>query len=199
MKKKKDLPVLNVFKCIYIFNFIYLLLLINACQNTNQGSSTILNQQDLPNNSLLTDSSVSKKEEKTDLSVSINDEKTHSKTDSLYNNDSLDLSIFDNFYNKFHTDTAFQISHIKFPLKGFDTNSENTFLNDDDDDFYWQKKDWVFMHHITNKNEFAIETKREEKSVEEKVYLPNSGFYIIRNFSFLDGKWYLTFYGLHDL
>ena len=124
-RKKKELLVLH------IFNFACLIVFVNACQNTNNGNSITLNQKDLPNNSLSTDSSVSKKGEKADSSVSINDEKTHSMTDSLYNNDSLDLSIFDNFYNKFHTDTAFQISHIKFPLKGFDYDSDDIFSNDD--------------------------------------------------------------------
>lgn len=186
-RKKKEPLVLHIFKSICIFNFIYVLILVNACKNIDKGNSITLNQKDLPNNSLSADSSVSK-----------NKKETYLISNNLHNIDSLDLSVFDNFYNKFHTDTAFQISHIKFPLKGFDYDSDDIFSNDDDN-FYWQKKDWVFMHHITNKHEYVIETKREEKSVQEKVYLPNSGFYIIRNFSFIDGKWYLTFYGLHNL
>lgn len=177
-RKKKELSVL------YIFNIAYLIVFVNACQN----NSTTLNQKDLPNNSLITDSSVSK-----------NKEETYLRSDNLNNRDSLDLTIFDNFYDKFHTDTAFQISHITFPLEGFDVNSDNTFLKEEEDSFYWQKKDWVYMHHITNKNEFKIEIKRKEKSIEEKISLPNSGYFIIRIFSFINEKWYLTFYGFQDL
>lgn len=198
-RKKKELLVLH------IFNFACLIVFVNACKNMENGNSITSNQKDLPNNSSITDSITSNQKDLpnnsllTDSSVSKNKEETYLRSDNLNNRDSLDLTIFDNFYDKFHTDTAFQISRITFPLEGFDVNSDNTFLKEEEDNFYWQKKDWVYMHHITNKNEFKIEIKRKEKSIEEKVSLPDSGFYIIRTFSFINEKWYLTFYGFQDL
>ena len=109
----------------------------------------------------------------------------------------LESEIFDSFYLKFHQDTLFQINRIVFPLDGYNLNNENAFNSNSN--FKWNRKEWTYHKLIKFDMQFKKETTIHGDSAIEKIYIPNSGFEIIRKFSKVKGKWFLVFYGNQDL
>lgn len=49
---------------------------------------------------------------------------------------------FEEFYHKFHTDTAYQKAHIQFPLPGIPSFADSVDLVSKD--YYWDKDLWVY-------------------------------------------------------
>lgn len=106
---------------------------------------------------------------------------------------------FDRFYQKFHTDSIFQMSRITFPLEGLPSFAEESKFTSEL--FYWQKDDWD-IHKLIDYDEFpALSQKiaKEKSIVKESVNMGN-GFALERHFSLIDGKWFLVFYvGINKL
>ena len=97
---------------------------------------------------------------------------------------------FEAFYQKFTTDEEFQMSRIEFPLDGCET--------DDDTVIYWDNsEDWtpitVSIYNVDT-TEFTVEKTYSPTKVELKIYIPNSGFGITKEFELIEGKWYLVLY-----
>jgi hypothetical protein len=115
---------------------------------------------------------------------------------------------FDDFYKKFYSDSLFQISRVKFPLKGNDSmyeNPEDGKMKDYENDtiliknnkFFWKKKGWTFLKTLKKQGDFGYK-KRIEKKVDiirEDIYSDNSEDRIIRDFKQIEGKWMLVYYG----
>lgn len=97
---------------------------------------------------------------------------------------------FEEFYQKFTTDEAFQLSRIEFPLEGCET--------DNDTIIYWKSpEDWypiTISAYDIDTTEFTVEKSYAPANVEIKVYIPNSGFGVTQEFELIEGKWYLVFY-----
>ena len=110
-------------------------------------------------------------------------------------------SSFENFYLKFHTDSQYQISKIKFPLPGFNTYEEGDDLSDGQSSskYFWAKNKWVLMKIPDLDNTYSIKKVKTDSTYDETISIPNSGYYIIRNFKKENGEWYLVFYGVHNL
>jgi hypothetical protein len=110
------------------------------------------------------------------------------------------LENWDSFYDKFHKDTAFQMERIQFPLPGFDVDADNVIDSDEKNrNFYWKKKDWIFMHLPTLDSTYNVDKKISIYEYEENISIPNSGFYTIRKFKISNKKWYLIYYGNQSL
>ncbi|MBI9069056.1 MAG: DUF4348 domain-containing protein [Salinivirgaceae bacterium] len=97
---------------------------------------------------------------------------------------------FESFYMKFHKDSLFQISRIKFPLQGYDIDtSENASK--------WSKQNWV-MHKAqissvdTSKYKIEVQTNKEIRK--ERIFIEGGGFSTERVFKRINGKWYLTLF-----
>jgi hypothetical protein len=110
---------------------------------------------------------------------------------------------FDNFYNKFTSDSSFQITRITFPLKGY-TNQTNSnevkFLKKNSTinkplkvNVLWEKQSWV-MHHKVIDTSFKTVRKTTDSTILEKVYLPNSEYEFISLYKKTRGLWYLVYY-----
>lgn len=107
---------------------------------------------------------------------------------------------FKNFYFRFHTDSIYQLNSIKFPLRGFNTDEEDEFENENDDkEYHWVKNKWVLMRLPDVDSTYSIIKTKTDSTYVEKISIPNSGYYIIREFKKYDGKWFLCFYGVHNL
>jgi hypothetical protein len=108
---------------------------------------------------------------------------------------------FEKFYLKFHTDSSYQLNRIKFPLPGFNTDEEEGRLSDKDGvkKYFWTKDKWVLMNIPDLNNGYSINKIKTDSTYEEKISLPNTGYYIIRNFKKENGGWYLVYYGVHNL
>ena len=108
--------------------------------------------------------------------------------------DSLGLTEdFLDFYDKFHTDSAYQMEHIMFPLMGLPANAD-TISNLKN--FRHKKEDWVLHHHFNDpfgdyEREYATP---DDNIVVERFVIRKAGFYMERRFAKLDDEWFLIYY-----
>jgi hypothetical protein len=101
---------------------------------------------------------------------------------------------FDTFYNRFTTDSAFQISRVIFPLKG-----AKYFLNYmmEEDSIPWIKDKWEFSRINIYKLDtirYGTEINVQESDVDENIWTKNSGLGMERRFKLMSGKWYLVYF-----
>jgi len=126
------------------------------------------------------------------LIVSCNNKSSESEKSGNSNSEtslvSENVEKFEEFYEKFHLDSAFQLSRIKFPIKGnysdFDTTSN------------WTSENWELMKLTIDKVdtlEYRIEFEKKEKKVFEGVYCKDCGFSFECEFELIDNKWFLIY------
>ncbi len=107
---------------------------------------------------------------------------------------------FENFYYKFHTDSAYQLNSIDFPLSGFNTDDESgTDTGTGNKEYFWEKDKWDLMKMPELDDNFSVEKTKTDSTYTEKISILNSGYYIIRVFKKRNEKWKLCFYGVHNL
>lgn len=101
---------------------------------------------------------------------------------------------FAQFYEKFHTDSVYQMSHIQFPLDGYPTNADSISIADKN--FHWTADTWV-MHTMKAFND-SLYTRTLDAPlpgiVNETVYQKNTPFGMVRRFFKRGDEWYLIFY-----
>jgi hypothetical protein len=102
---------------------------------------------------------------------------------------------FEPFYIKFHKDSVFQMSRIKFPLQGYAIDTSEMPIT-------WTKNNWV-MHHSTiqqvDTSRYKVESELHNTYYKEKIYIEGGGFSAERIFKKLNGKWYLVSFIDEDL
>ncbi len=105
-----------------------------------------------------------------------------------------DTNDFDNFYKKFHRDSAFQMEHILFPLQGIPSMVDSAFLASGKM-HYWNEGDWLLHNEIDfeNNTDYKRDLKVTDFLVEERIFDKNN-FFILRRFYFMEGKWMLIYY-----
>jgi hypothetical protein len=95
---------------------------------------------------------------------------------------------FDFFYNKFHSDSLFQMGRIKFPLKGQNVDGlEKT---------NWTKENWNMLRtkiYDIDTTQFKINFKKTKTSFFEKCVIKESGFSSEFGFKLIGKKWYLVY------
>ncbi len=99
---------------------------------------------------------------------------------------------FSAFYQIFHTDSAYQMSHIQFPLEGVPEQGDTTAYPNG---FKWLASDWA-MHKLFNEKDtsFMREFKLLDSTmVIEDIYHKNSPMRMERRFSY-NGAWNLIYY-----
>ena len=102
---------------------------------------------------------------------------------------------FAEFYQRFHSDSLFQISHIVFPLEGLPDNADSTALANSD--FRWTLDSWHMQHQVDfTMSEFKREIVPLTKSlVVERIYDPQKGLGMLRKFALVSGgEWNLIYY-----
>ena len=111
-----------------------------------------------------------------------------------------DIENFDSFYQKFHEDSAFQISRILFPIKGvkFDVMNYNPLDSNKIVEFIWTKENWDIHKKITDST-IKIETVKTDTVVKQHIYIENSGFQVERDFKLMSNKWYLFYYSYRNI
>ena len=116
-------------------------------------------------------------------------------------NESGNAADFKTFYEKFLTDSTFQIERIVFPLDGIPDNADSATLVNGN--FKWTKENWR-VHKAFDPEELGFSIQfipfGDDLIIEKLTH--NSGAYgMIRRFAKLeDGKWYLIFYaGLNPI
>lgn len=94
---------------------------------------------------------------------------------------------FDKFYKKFHKDSEFQISRIKFPLSGM--------LIDGPTKSKWTKNNlplFKVMVYDVDQTQYKVLYKKTDTTFTQKVWTENSGFLFECRFELIDKKWYLV-------
>ena len=101
---------------------------------------------------------------------------------------------FDEFYNKFHSDSLFQMSRIQFPLigKSIDAKGEKN----------WTMENWELMRtriFDVDTTEYKITYKKYPRQFTQKAWLEDSGFSSECRFELINKKWFLVYVLDHNL
>jgi len=95
---------------------------------------------------------------------------------------------FNIFFNRFNTDSVFQISRIAFPLKltiiGGEGESNTT--------KFIEKKDWWFAHAQPEKNVIAKPEQTGKATARIHFFIEDTGFSVYYYFITRKGKWCMT-------
>lgn len=99
---------------------------------------------------------------------------------------------FEDFWDRFHQDSLYQIEHINFPLQGIPTMMDSVY---DATGYLWKKEEWV-MHKNFESNEefdqsFALFT---EDMITERITHINGRMGMERRFAKIDDEWQLIYY-----
>jgi len=104
------------------------------------------------------------------------------------------LDEFPAFYERFHSDSAFQMERITFPLEGLPKQADSATLISRS--FRWTKEDWTIQKPIDTENgEFEREfLPLSDDMIIEKLTHKKWGLSITRRFARLDDGWHLIYY-----
>jgi len=99
------------------------------------------------------------------------------------------------FYEKFHSDSLFQINHINFPLEGARKASGNNIKLMIP--FKWELTNWL-LHKPFDDHNATFERKyfKVGPVIIEKIQDRNNFFAMERRFSKVQGEWYLIYYSV---
>lgn len=99
---------------------------------------------------------------------------------------------FDTFYKNFHSDSAYQIDHIQFPLAG-----ASSAMMEPDPNFRWKKEDWnIHLPLDPETSGFRSNfTKISDEYIIETILLDGGQYGMERRFSkFGDDGWFLIYF-----
>jgi hypothetical protein len=109
--------------------------------------------------------------------------------------ETIDLSDFYAFYQRFHSDSLFQINHIIFPLKGLPRDADSAMVAEGS--YFWDRDSWA-MHKPFDfeLSEYEREIKPfRSNMIQERIIHGPTGTGMIRRFAKLsDGEWHLIYY-----
>jgi hypothetical protein len=100
---------------------------------------------------------------------------------------------FIEFYELFHTDTNYQLSHIAFPLSGKPASGQ---FNMQLTDFKWTRDGWR-IHKRMSDDDDTFDKKYiiySEDMIAEIIFSPTYGYYMERRFGKLSDGWNLIYY-----
>ncbi len=101
---------------------------------------------------------------------------------------------FETFYQKFHSDSAYQMEHIVFPLPGLPAEVDSTTLKAGA--FKWQKENWKLHKDLGDNPEFKQEfvALTDDIIIERLSHKRMENVGITRRFSKIGGEWHLIYY-----
>jgi hypothetical protein len=98
---------------------------------------------------------------------------------------------FKEFYNRYHTDSMFQIKSTHFPLEGVPEDRSKTSA-----DFKWERSDWTMHKPFDDIGGKFHRTFRPigDNVVIEYIYSPKLNLIMERRFKKRQDGWYLIYY-----
>lgn len=94
---------------------------------------------------------------------------------------------FVNFYERFHTDSLFQIEHVVFPL------------SQKNDSTKWTRESWQMHMPFNSQNgNFKRSLDNFQGIITETIMEKNGSFLITRRFSKMGGEYQLIYYSLEN-
>lgn len=99
---------------------------------------------------------------------------------------------FLDFYNKYSTDSLYQMQHTVFPLEGMKSPTDSTTI---DPDFRWNENEWVLHSAFNDANgDFTREFVEVGGIVFEFISDLSGTFTMERRFAKLSSGWHLIYY-----
>lgn len=102
---------------------------------------------------------------------------------------------FVKFYDRFHTDSMYQLDHIVFPLEGL-PHSTGDGDTTDTKRFFWNREGWKKHNHF-NDPSGQFEHWYEvigDRVIEHWLLMRGTKMVMRRRFAKLDDEWYLIYY-----
>ncbi|HKK87967.1 MAG TPA: hypothetical protein VJ917_03895 [Saprospiraceae bacterium] len=98
---------------------------------------------------------------------------------------------FTDFYDRFHSDSLYQMEHISFPLSGIPALQ----MQQLDSLYYFKKQNWR-LHRAIPDSAIAYQSIEEidEGIIEEEIGLTENRVAIFRRYSKIGDEWYLIYY-----
>lgn len=108
-------------------------------------------------------------------------------------NDLIPKDFYD-FYEKFHSDSSFQMNHISFPLEGIPDQADPKFIGDEK--FYFTNDNWTIQKNIRkDAGDFNVSWKALNPIIiEETAKHKHNDLKIIRRFAKVSDSWRLIYY-----
>jgi len=103
------------------------------------------------------------------------------------------IHAFDSFYTSFHSDSAYQMSHILFPLEGLPEAMDTAWSGAV---YYWDKETWR-LHRPFDPADTTFERQFQiidSTLIREVIAHLMSGYRLERRFSFTGKDWQLIYY-----
>ncbi|MEY4904094.1 MAG: hypothetical protein RLZZ292_1909 [Bacteroidota bacterium] len=100
---------------------------------------------------------------------------------------------FEAFYEKFHTDSLYQLQHISFPLKGVPMGADSMSLANG---YYFQPEYWVLQHKVDfSDGKYTRDFQLlGENIVTETIMQTDEPYGMQRRFAKLGNEWSLIYY-----
>lgn len=99
------------------------------------------------------------------------------------------------FYDRFHTDSQYQMDHIIFPLEGLPNSGigADTVIPER---YFWQRENWKLHNHFTDPSGqfdhwFLV---KDPRIIEHYINMTGTNLMMLRRFAKLDEDWYLIYY-----
>ncbi|MEQ9443146.1 MAG: hypothetical protein RIG62_29185 [Cyclobacteriaceae bacterium] len=96
---------------------------------------------------------------------------------------------FEGFYQRFLTDSLFQMERIQFPLPG-----ERVTDVGQDTTYHWTRDEWIML------KEFDLDTTQYRRDLQvtdtlttDEIYTPGAGFYFKMVYEPVNQKWHLVY------
>jgi hypothetical protein len=99
---------------------------------------------------------------------------------------------FHDFYNKYHTDSTFQMSRTIFPLKGIAKSSDTSKIAEN---ILWQKDEWRLHKPFDNQGGTFERTFTNINGLITETISANGGLFTLeKRYAKLGGDWHLIYY-----
>ncbi len=104
-----------------------------------------------------------------------------------------EVSDFEDFYDRFHEDSAFQMAHIAFPLEGIPAHADQV---EDLSSYRWQSETWVLHKKLPDSlTGYDRElTRFGEDIIIEKIVQRDTRIGLERRFARISDDWMLIYY-----
>jgi len=96
---------------------------------------------------------------------------------------------FQGFYQRFLTDSSFQMKRVQFPLPG-----ERATVEIQDTAYRWKRADWIMLKDFDlDSTQFKRNLSVTDTLATDEIYTPGAGFYFKMVFEPIQRKWHLVY------
>ncbi len=122
--------------------------------------------------------------------ISKEEVKPEIKKESTKKSKAVKYENYNTFYNRFHRDSLFQMSRVKFPIGGYFTDTVG-------EERTWSKTNWIMHRSKIQEADTSIYKVNIESATtvkKEELFIEGGGFKVERKFQRINGKWFLVYY-----